>query len=1560
MIKNLCLLLVLLLVLRPAQATTYFMASSAQARTDFPTLALVPGDSVLFQRGQVFQGPFTIKWSGTSTNPIVIGAYGTGAKPVITGLTTLNTWTSLTGGVWEASSASFRPTLSMVLVNGAVTAMGRYPNASATNGGYLTYQSHTGSNSITSSGLTGAPDFTGAELVLRLQRFYTDRCKVTSQVGTTVTFATQSGSAPTDGFGFFFQNSPATLDQPGEWWYDSVNKKVRMYLGGSSAGYAVKASTVDTLLTATGRSYVVVDNLSLEGANDIGLAVSGGSNFTVKNCDVRFSGRDAITLAGTVNFTSTGNYIDYSNSRGINGFQSNAGPTTVTNNTVRNTGVFPGMGWKKAKDGVLVAIEVTYPGSLVQGNTVTNTGYIGIRFYGDNTVVRNNVVDTFCFNKDDGAGIYTWNGNGVTHTGTQVLSNVVKNGIGALAGCNSTNPEAQGFYYDDQSNNIYTANNQVFNCRKGIYLHSAANCLSEFNTFTNCAYGYYTQWETGDQEMTNDVFTNNTIVSTSSSQYSVYVNYINAPGTTPVTGMGLIDSNTYYRPAGEATSVVMYKVHAPTSTDYTFAAWRTTFSMDLHSLRLTSGRAYYFSASAGSDAYTSLQAASTTTPWQTLSKLNGLSLQPGDSVLLRRGDTWQGSITISSSGTATQPIVLGAYGTGSRPRVSGLETVSAWTALGNGVWESNTLSTGTTVNIVLVGGVQYAMGRYPNWDYPNGGYFTYEHHTANTITDDNQSFDAGWVGAEAVLRTDHAALGRTPVSAVSGGQLTIDGSALSAYGYGLPSSDGWGYFLQNSPKTLDQFGEWYYNPTTHKLQVYFGTLGPTRYSVQASAVDVLLEPQGSNLTVRDLALTGANEYGVWNDWSGKSNLKFVRCTVRHSGIDGLLLGSKTNLTVDSCVFTYANSNALSVGYNSMNVQITNTTMDHSGTMPGMVRLDEVNRYGYGTYSSGYAAGTQGLTFTGNTVLHTGYIGLFFAGDNNLVQNNQVDSVCLVLDDGAGIYTSNYTCSTCTPAVNVNNRILSNVVTHAVGQPYGTPGLNNMAHSYYMDDNTNHVTFTGNVGAYAGYSGLFIHNTNNYTVRDNLFYDNAAAQVYWQDDNLGGFITNGVVKHNQLFAPSGLFLPQYGVMVDDNTLTGDIATLLQVPVSRVPWAYPSKASQLKTFTTSYPDLLVHVTANSVPIDGTRAYLDSVTELPAYLSRVAALAASDTIAKKDSVVWTQDNEEFNKGYRVTDSVTTAALYCATLSRVTDTLHHYGIKVANGGFTGPVMRWLVWYDLKYAQTKLTEADEYAYSVFTAAERSNLANWPTLTNYAREIAIARKLLSRYRTMRFDCFNLHWEFPTNGVDTGHLNKNALRWAVRYYKQATGKPVIFNEIGNKSSNATLLSEALEVLQELQVPLGIMYSGTATVTNASGGGQNIAMNTGSALNTFGNAIKTKLSGMTSNSLQQLLYLASADNNLSNFAVIDSNYYSSRQPVMAYTNVFSGGGEHFYDFSGWKTALSKDAATTKVALTSAYRLQANPSSTPVVTRFCGKTYTSLTGTAYAESFTTAPWTSAVLLR
>jgi hypothetical protein len=109
----------MLLCWNVAFAATYYVSSSTgndgnngtSSETAWQTIAHVnghtflPGDSVLFKRGDVWNESLVPPSSGSSGNPITFDAYGTGAAPNLTGYYAVpsTAWVLVTGNAWKAA-----------------------------------------------------------------------------------------------------------------------------------------------------------------------------------------------------------------------------------------------------------------------------------------------------------------------------------------------------------------------------------------------------------------------------------------------------------------------------------------------------------------------------------------------------------------------------------------------------------------------------------------------------------------------------------------------------------------------------------------------------------------------------------------------------------------------------------------------------------------------------------------------------------------------------------------------------------------------------------------------------------------------------------------------------------------------------------------------------------------------------------------------------------------------------------------------------------------------------------------------------------------------------------------------------------------------------------------------------------------------------------------------------------------------------------------------------------------------------------------------------------------
>lgn len=461
--------------------------SSAQARnssTPWKTInklnsimsTLQSGDAVLFNRGDVFDGSINMTTSG-----ITFSSYGSGNKPVINGFTQITNWTSIGNGIWQASCPS-SDKVNNVIMNGVAQTLGRYPNITDPNRGYLRLESHSGNYLISDQQLQGYPNWTGAEVVIRKQHWVLDRCLITNHSGNNIYYNSPTAHEPNDGFGYFIQNSPLTLDQLGEWYFDPSQKLLKVYFGSNNPySYEVKASTVNNLATISNRSNIVIDNIFFLGGDDYGVKVENSQSIHVQNSNIDLSGTNAVTAINVSNFIFENNSVTNTNNNAI---QCNAvSNSIIRNNTVQGTGLMPGMG--QSANQQYNGVFVDGPGNTVDLNSVINTGLSGITFAGENCLVKNNYVNTFCITVDDGGGIYGW--GELNKYNRKIVGNIVLNGIGAFEGTTDTGPTGStGIYHDDESANVEMTDNTVANCsRSGIFIHNSHEMTVRNNTLFN-------------------------------------------------------------------------------------------------------------------------------------------------------------------------------------------------------------------------------------------------------------------------------------------------------------------------------------------------------------------------------------------------------------------------------------------------------------------------------------------------------------------------------------------------------------------------------------------------------------------------------------------------------------------------------------------------------------------------------------------------------------------------------------------------------------------------------------------------------------------------------------------------------------------------------------------------------------------------------------------------------------------------------------------------------------------------------------------------------------------
>ena len=298
-----------------------------------------------------------------------------------------------------------------------------------------------------------------------------------------------------------------------------------------------------------------------------------------------------------------------------------------------------------------------------------------------------------------------------------------------------------------------------------------------------------------------------------------------------------------------------------------------------------------------------------------------------------RGGTYYLSAPVTfgaaNSGTATAPIVYGAY-PGEKPVISGGIKVSTAWSTSSGQIMVTTIATGLKVDQLFLNGKRQVMARYPNFN-------------ANQVILDGYAADC--ISATRVSRWANPAEGpgyfRTIHSAEWGGNDYImtgkNGTTLNYTWVGDNNRGNQPHatyrMVENLFEELDTAGEWYYRKSTGQL--FFWPPAGTNLAtstVELASLDQLFQFQGSALgsatSVKYIQLNGltfTHAYRTLFSKTYETVLKSDWCIARAGAI---FMQNAENIVIENCLFDQVGGNGVFMsGYNRNHVVYNNVFND---------------------------------------------------------------------------------------------------------------------------------------------------------------------------------------------------------------------------------------------------------------------------------------------------------------------------------------------------------------------------------------------------------------------------------------------------------------------------------------------------------------------------------------------------------------------------------------------------------------------------------------------------------
>ncbi|MDB5728958.1 MAG: right-handed parallel beta-helix repeat-containing protein [Noviherbaspirillum sp.] len=468
--------------------------------------------------GRTYQGTLDLKGKSNVT----VKTSGTCGKATLVVGQEITGWTQHQDNVY---SAPIPFAAAQVLIDGQPIATAHWPSRAQT------WAKAEGSSASMLSYPMPNADLTGATLVFRPHEWAVEARRITAYSGGTMSLA-KTGNPNYDGYAlsgtpeFYVEGKLWMLDEPGEWAISDGKLYVWTPDGQSPEGRAWAAPDRHGIDAANSRG-ISIDGVRIFGTTN-GINAPDAANLNVTGVDIVNSSGNGIMNSGGSALTVDRSSVRNSRHDGIV-VKWGGGSESIRNSSIEATGV---TGMPVNTHGAIVLTLSS--GAKIVNNSVTNSGYIGIRFFRNATVAQN-TVDGACLVLIDCGGLYTMAED------RQPLNSLVEGNT--IRNVGRDHRHAWAVNLDENSNAVTVADNNISGSYNGMLIHNGFNNTIKGNTFSKSRQSHIQMVESGSAaRVVNNAVTGNRFAALDGEEtYRVSSDL----GTGAVARFAAYDGNTY-------------------------------------------------------------------------------------------------------------------------------------------------------------------------------------------------------------------------------------------------------------------------------------------------------------------------------------------------------------------------------------------------------------------------------------------------------------------------------------------------------------------------------------------------------------------------------------------------------------------------------------------------------------------------------------------------------------------------------------------------------------------------------------------------------------------------------------------------------------------------------------------------------------------------------------------------------------------------------------------------------------------------------------------------------
>jgi len=446
------------------------------------------------------------------------------------------------------------------------------------------------------------------------------------------------------------------------------------------------------------------------------------------------------------------------------------------------------------------------------------------------------------------------------------------------------------------------------------------------------------------------------------------------------------------------------------------------------------------------------------------------------------------------SGTELHPLIIRAYGN-ERPVLSGSRPVTDFVRYKDEIYKADLKGSFPDLNGIrqlFADGKRQVLARFPNFDPrdPFGGGFLY---VADSMEGGSKvKFKFREDDLLHVVKRGDAEVVIYPGpnywnNIVRIADIDRDRKIITlAENASYPIVAGNRFYIQNTPEALDSPGEWYFNSRAKVL--YFWPANED--SLKTVSIPVLK----SLLEIKEKRYF--DKYGA-----APANIRIEGLTFRDCEGDAIVVKGAKKATIARCTIYNAGGAGIQIDDSYGSAAIGNDVFevggigiyisggDRTNLTPGGNRAENNYIHNIGVFSKG-SSGIEcygvGNIVSHNLIHSTPRIGIWFDGNDNVIEYNHVHHINQETQDSGAIY------SCARDWTKRGNVVRFNYVHDSGGygrdnadgpwrSPFYTWGI-------YLDDFTSGTEVTGNIVAHTGRGGIFIHGGRDNVVENNMIIE----------------------------------------------------------------------------------------------------------------------------------------------------------------------------------------------------------------------------------------------------------------------------------------------------------------------------------------------------------------------------------------------------------------------------------------------------------------------------------------